>query len=135
MAEEGKKRRRLSAEFKFAAVRRMEEGANVSELARDLQVRRKLLYEWKEAIGLYGDQAFPGEGARRDLAALPKPAPDAPARQALKQAELRIAELEREVGRQQMAISFFQEALRRVPEPASRKGGSGKSTSTRSSQS
>lgn len=41
--------RRFSREFKLSALARMESGDNVSALSRDLDVRRKLLYEWRDA--------------------------------------------------------------------------------------
>jgi transposase-like protein len=39
--------RRHSREFKREAVERMKTSANIHELARELQVERKLLYSWK----------------------------------------------------------------------------------------
>ena len=40
--------RRFSREFKLAALARMEAGENVSALARELDVRRKYLYQWRD---------------------------------------------------------------------------------------
>jgi transposase len=138
MAEhEPEDRRRFSPEFKRAAVERMVAGERPGQLAKELGIARKHLYQWKEAIEDFGTEAFPGQGARRDLSAVGRTeaAPEKPERAESRQAERRIAELEREVGRQQMAIAFFKEALRRVPESALPKGGSGGTTSTRSSKS
>jgi transposase-like protein len=42
-------KRRFSREFKERAVRRMKDG-NVAALARELRVRRKLLYEWRDSL-------------------------------------------------------------------------------------
>ena len=39
--------RRHSREFKQQAVERMKSCGNIHELARELQVERKLLYSWK----------------------------------------------------------------------------------------
>jgi transposase-like protein len=39
----------FTREVKLAAVRRMLSGENVSALARELQLRRKLLYDWRAA--------------------------------------------------------------------------------------
>jgi len=112
-------------------------GEKPRQLAKEFGIARKLLYRWKEAIEDFGVEAFPGQGARRDLSAVghTEAAPEKPERAASRQADRRIAALEREVGRQQMAIAFFKEALRRVPEPALPKGSSGGTTSTRSSKS
>jgi transposase len=40
----------FSKEFKLAALRRMLAGENVSALARELGIRRKYLYEWRERL-------------------------------------------------------------------------------------
>ncbi len=45
----GKRSRVISRGFKLEAVARMDAGENVSRLARELGVRRKLLYEWRDA--------------------------------------------------------------------------------------
>lgn len=45
-----KKYRRFSREFKLAAVGRMQAGESPSALARELDVRRKLLYQWKDRV-------------------------------------------------------------------------------------
>ena len=40
--------REFSREYRLAALRRMEAGENVSGLARELKLRRKLLYAWRD---------------------------------------------------------------------------------------
>jgi len=47
---QGKGPRVHSPGFKLRAVERMRAGANVSALASELRVRRKLLYEWKQLV-------------------------------------------------------------------------------------
>jgi transposase len=44
------KARVFSREFKVTALNRMAAGANVSALARELKVRRKLLYQWRDQL-------------------------------------------------------------------------------------
>ncbi|MGA2436672.1 MAG: helix-turn-helix domain-containing protein [Bryobacteraceae bacterium] len=44
------KNRVFSAKFKAAAVRRMQAGESPSALARALNLRRKLLYEWRDKV-------------------------------------------------------------------------------------
>ena len=107
--------------FKLDAVQRMEAGAAVAGLSREIGVRRKLLYEWYagwKAEGAAGLNRKRGpKPGRRRLEPQPEPAPPgSPAE--LTQAQARIAELERVIGRQQADLDFFREALRAVDETA-----------------
>jgi len=90
-------------------VLRLEAGASASALAKELGVRRKLLYEWLSA---YREHGIAGLNRKRG----PKPGKlrvkREPAGDALSQAQARIAELERLVGRQQVDLDFFRRALR-----------------------
>ena len=91
---------------------RLEAGASASALATELGVRRKLLYDWRQA---YREQGAAGLNRKRGpkpgrLRVRPEPADDP-----LSQAQARIAELERLVGRQQVDIDFFRRALRLLP--------------------
>lgn len=107
----------FTTEFKERAVLRLEAGASASALAAELGVRRKLLYDWRHA---YREHGVAGLNRKRG----PKPGrlrgQREPAGDALSQAQARIAELERLVGRQQVDIDFFRRALRLInAEPAS----------------
>jgi transposase-like protein len=63
-----KKRKYFTREFKLEAVRLLEEGDKpAAELARELGVRRNLLYKWQETIEKKGKDAFPGKGRRSDV--------------------------------------------------------------------
>ena len=64
-------RRRFSREVKKRAVKRMQQGCNVSALARELGVRRKLLYEWRD--GLVGRPVSKGKAAQPAATAIPAP--------------------------------------------------------------
>ena len=109
-----KKPRVFSREFKLKAVERMLAGEGVSILARELKVRRKLLYYWKDAYISGGPTALRKRGRpRRDMISEPPPKPES-TRAELLQARQRIAELERKVGKQALEIDFFAEALGRV---------------------
>jgi transposase-like protein len=59
--------RRFSREFKLSALARMEAGANVSALARELGVRRKYLYQWRERFRLGGRSRCAAAAARPRL--------------------------------------------------------------------
>lgn len=141
------KERRFSREFKLAALARMEAGENVSALARDLKVRRKYLYQWRERFRLGGPvalrsrgrptkaeavaiEAGSSEGLPAASANMPPPTPP----DELARAQRRIAELERKVGQQQVELDFFQRALQQVREVRRPSGAPGGTASTRSSK-
>src|SRR5260221_11216739 len=137
--------RRFSREFKPAALARVAAGENVSALARELGVRRKYLYQWRERFRAGGPVALRSRGrptksevlAMQSGAEVALPAPSAimptPAPpDELVTAQRRIAELERKIGQEQIELDFFQQALRQVREKRPRSGAPGGTTSTRS---
>ena len=97
---------RYSTEFKQDAVSRMGQGGKtVTALAEELGVRRKFLYLWRERLQAGGKSALergPGRppGSKSKSVSTP-PQPSA--------AELRIAELERLLGRKQELRRRLQE--------------------------
>jgi transposase-like protein len=113
--------RTFSTEFKLAAIERMEAGSVVTALARELNVKRKLLYQWHSRWKAEGEAGLnrkrgPKPGRRRPK---PKPEPAPPGSPAeLAQARARIAQLERIIGRQQIDIDFFRKALLALDEGA-----------------
>jgi transposase len=109
-----KKARVFSPEFKLHAVQRMLAGESPAALAREFKLLRKLLYEWKDAFQSRGPKALRTRGRPRKDQVVGFPPEPQTARAELLQARQRIAELERKVGRQQLEIDFFAEALRRV---------------------
>lgn len=150
---------KLTLAFKLEALRRMEAGENVSALARDLGIKRKLLYQWRERVRTLGPAGLRSRGRpKRDVEALatlatPPPstelgsgavspsggavaggAPGSPEVLALAAAEARIAELERKIGRQELELDFFQKALRRVKDAARTNDAPAAPPSTRSSE-
>src|ERR1043166_2785038 len=112
------KARRFSRAFKVAAINRMVAGENVCALARELSLRRKLLYEWRDALRGGGPEALrsPGRPRKTALASGGKSvtSESAAASTELAAARQRIAELERKVGQQQLDLDFFRQALRQV---------------------
>jgi transposase len=139
--------RRFSREFKVAALARMAAGENVSALARELGLRRKYLYQWRERFRAGGPEALRSRGRptkaeavaiRAHGAGSPRgktvPQVDRAAPDALTKAQQRIAELERKVGQQQVDLDFFQRALRQVRETRRPSGALGAAASTRSSK-
>ena len=61
------KRQTFSKEFKLEAVRLLETtNKPAADLARELGVRRNLLYKWQEQLREKGEDAFPGKGRRTE---------------------------------------------------------------------
>ena len=73
------KARQYARAFKLAALERMAAGENVSALSRELGIRRRLLYQWREAVRRGGVEALRGRGRPRagerlvERPALPSP--------------------------------------------------------------
>lgn len=54
---------RHSKEFKLEAIRMMNESQRpIAEIARELGVKRELLYRWREELQRKSDKAFSGSG-------------------------------------------------------------------------
>lgn len=115
----GKQARRFDRAFKVAALERMAAGENVSALGRELGVRRKLLYRWRETVRRGGVEALRGVGRPPGracfAAAVEQPRSAAPRGVAppdeLARARERIAALERKIGQQALELDFFAQAL------------------------
>jgi transposase len=92
-----KSRRKFTKEFKQTAVRRLESGQSVAEVARALEVHPSDLHRWRQELREHGARAFSGAGKKRAE-------------------ESREAELERKIGQQAMEIDFLKRALQHVEE-------------------
>jgi transposase len=111
-----KRARVFSREEKLGIVRRMMAGEKVSALARELKVRRTLLYVWRANFRSGGPEALRTRG-RPSKSARSAESGSSSARAATAEppaAERRIAELERKIGQQQLELDFFRQALRQV---------------------
>ena len=91
----GQSRRSFTKEFKEAAIRRLEMGASLAEVARACEVNPNVLHRWRRELHEHGGRAFSGNGNGRAE-------------------ESRVAELERKVGRQAMEIDFLRRCLQHV---------------------
>ena len=115
-------RRRFSQAFKIAAVRRVIEGETIGEVSRDLDIKFRLLWDWKKRVIEKGEEHLHEMG--RPVGPANKEATDA-------NQQRRIGELERLVGRQQMEIRFLGKALRQVEERRQQKKNAGGVASTK----
>ena len=95
-------RQTFSSEFKREAVRLLESGdRKTAALARDLGVRRNLLYKWRDEIRSKGDAAFSRKPG-------PKPAADAGEIERLRK-ELEAVKTERDILKK--AAAYFAKEL------------------------
>jgi transposase len=113
------KQRQFPTAYKIKAIRRVERGEGVLPVARELGISRKSLHDWIKAWNADGPDGLnrkpgpkPGPRKLKQLATYDDK------RSALARANARIAELERLVGRQQMDLDFFRNALRALERPA-----------------
>ena len=93
----GLSRRQFTKEFKLAAVRRLDAGVSLAEVARGLEVNPNVLQRWRREFRQAPGNAFPGNGQRR-------------------WSEGRVAELERKIGQQVVEIDFLKGCLQRIEE-------------------
>ena len=116
----------FSWEFKEGVARRMLNGESVSALHHELQIKRSVLYRWRDAYrkeGVAGLQRV--RGRPPGVPNPPRPAAD-PERAAAR----RIAELERKVGQQALDLDFFRRAFKRVKELRRKDAAPGATAST-----
>ena len=92
-----KARRKFTKEFKQTAVRRLNSGQNMAEVARALEVHPSDLHRWRRELQDHGDRAFSGAGKKRAE-------------------ETKVAELERKIGQMTLENDFLKKALQRVEE-------------------
>jgi transposase len=109
-----------SMDFKQEAVRRMAEADTIVGLAKELGISRKQLYHWRDRfraggrVGLKRRKGRP-PGSRSQSASPPVPSA----------ADLRIAELERLLGRKQLEVDFLERAFEQVRGAAWNRTGDG----------
>ena len=147
----GKKERRFSREFKLSALSRMAAGENVSALCRELGIKRKCIYQWRDRFRQGGPMALRSRGrpTKAEVLAMRPGGELAPAAgeagqpvlmpppdplDELARARERIVALERKIGQQQVDLDFFKGALRRIEasrRPSDGAGGTGSSPRSR----
>jgi transposase len=110
-------RRRFGRAFKLAIVQRMAAGESGTALAREFGIKRTILYRWRDALRDGGEEALrdgPGRPNRVEKAAMVLARGPAARARDLTEARCQIAELERKIGEQQVALDFFKAALRHI---------------------
>jgi transposase-like protein len=113
-------RRLHPLKFKVAAIERVEKGERPSVVARSLKITDALLSRWRRRFRKSGPASL-GEIGR-----------PIKGKSAVKRnSKNRVGELERLVGRQQLAIDFLEQALRRVEASSRKKSGTGGTASSK----
>jgi len=93
----GLSRRTFSKEVKEGAVRELELGRSLAEVARQCEVNPNVLHRWRRELREHGAKAFTGNGKGRAE-------------------ENRVEDLERKIGRQTMEIDFLRRCLQHAEE-------------------
>jgi transposase len=111
----------FSRDFKIAAVRRVLAGEELKRVAQDLDIRYDVLWKWKKRVVEQGEECLYTVGRGRHSG-----------RRVNSESKARsIAELERELGRQQMEVRFLERALRQVEELRQAKNDDGAKASSK----
>ena len=93
----GLSRRKFTREFKLTAVRRLEGGASVAEVARAFEVNPNVVHRWRREFRQGPGNAFSGAGKQCWQ-------------------EGRLEQLERKIGQQTLEIDFLKGCLQRIEE-------------------
>lgn len=116
------KLRSYTREFKLKALSRLKAGESVGSVAEDVGVRADQLYRWRRQYEAGGPEALRPHGRpRREF----DPASWSPA-----SPERRVAELERQLGRQAVELDFLEGALQRIEASRRPTDGPGATAST-----
>jgi transposase len=112
----GLSRRTFTREEKIAAIRRLETGSSISEVARAFEVNPNVLHRWRREFREGPGNAFPGFGKQR-------------------WDDTEQAKLERKIGQQTLEIDFLKRSLQRIEEQRRLQALTGKPRSTGTSKS
>lgn len=124
------KNRVFTSEFKQGVARRILNGESVSALHQEIQIKRSVLYRWRDAYRKDG-----AAGLQRPVGRPPGvPNPPRPLASPEEVAAWRVAELERKIGQQALDIDFFRRAFKRVKESRRKNTAAGATASTERSE-
>ena len=98
--------RKFTKEFKQEAVRQVNSGKSLSEVARAMEVHPADIHRWRRELQEHGALAFQGSGHKRAE-------------------ESKVAELERKIGQQTLEIDFLKRALLKLELQRAGSSGSG----------
>lgn len=124
------KNRVFTKEFKQGVAQRILNGESVSSLHQEFQIKRSILYRWRDAFRKEGAAGLqrprgrpPGTPNPPRFAACPEQA-----------AARHVAELERKIGQQALDLDFLRRAFKRVKESRRKNTEAGGTASTEKSE-
>ena len=121
-----KKNRVFSREFKEGVAQRILKGESVTALHCEVQIKRSVLYRWRDAYRQDGVA-----GLQRPVGRPPgTPNPPRPVASPEEAAARRVVELERKIGQQALDIDFLRRAFKRVKESRRKSTETGGTAST-----
>ena len=124
------KNRVFTREFKEGVAQRILNGESVSALHQEVQIKRSVLYRWRDAYRKDG-----AAGLQRPVGRPPGvPNPPRPVASPEEAAARRAAELERKIGQQALDIDFLRRAFKRVKESRRKNTAAGATASTEKSE-
>ena len=124
------KNRVFTREFKEGVAQRILNGESVSALHQEVQIKRSVLYRWRDAYRKDG-----AAGLQRPVGRPPGvPNPPRPVASPEEVVARRVAELERKIGQQALDIDFFRRAFKRVKESRRKNTADGATASTERSE-
>ena len=124
------KNRVFTREFKQGVAQRILNGESVSALHQEFQIKRSVLYRWRDAYREEG-----AAGLQRPVGRPPGvPNPPRPLASPADAAARRVAELERKIGQQALDIDFLRRAFKRVKESRRKNIETGATASTERSE-
>ena len=127
-----KTNRVFSAEFRVEVARRILQGESVCKLHHELDIKRSVLYRWRDGYRKEGAAGLARAMGRPPGMANPAtPKPGGSAEESLRQ---QVAALERKVGQQAVQLDFFKRAFKRVKESNRANRSAGATASTRKSR-
>lgn len=124
------KNRVFDLDFKQRVARRILNGESVSAIHEEFQIKRSVLYRWRDAYRKQG-----AAGLQRPVGRPPGvPNPPRPTASPEEAAARRVAELERKIGQQALDLDFLRRAFKRVKEARRKNTESGAPASTERSE-
>ena len=124
------KNRVFTKEFKEGVAQRILKGESVSVLHQEFQIKRSVLYRWRDAYRKDG-----AAGLQRPVGRPPGvPNPPRVVASPEEIAARRVAELERKIGQQTVDLDFLRRAFKRVKESRRKNAEAGATASTERSE-